>query len=57
MGVVKMAAIARTLNWAFPVTTLEEAEAFCQLALLVGGGLLMSLALMIYGADFGPELF
>jgi hypothetical protein len=53
----KMAAIARALNWAFPVTTPEEAETFCQLALLAGGGLLMSLALMIYGADFGPELF
>jgi hypothetical protein len=52
-----MATIARALNWAFPVTTPEEAEAFWQLALVVGGGLLMSLALMIYGADFGPGLF
>jgi hypothetical protein len=55
--VEKMAAIARALNWAFPVTTPEEAETFCQLALLAGGGLLMSLALMIYGVDFEPGLF
>jgi hypothetical protein len=52
-----MARIAQAINWAFPVTSPEEAETFCQLALVVGAGLLLSLALMNYGVDFHPEFF
>ena len=52
-----MVAITRAINWAFPITSSEELETFCQLALFVGAGLLISLVLMIYGVDFGPGFF
>jgi hypothetical protein len=52
-----MVAITRAINWAFPVTSAEELETFCLLALFVGAGLLISLTLMIYGVEFGPEFF
>ena len=51
-----MAAIARVLSRAFPVTS-PEAEILKQLGLLCGAGLLVSLLMMTYGVDLSPGFF
>jgi hypothetical protein len=52
-----MAAIARTLNRAFPATASLEVDTLTQLALLACAGLLVSFALMSYGLDLSPGFF
>jgi hypothetical protein len=51
-----MAAIARVLARKFPATDFEV-EAFKQVALFCGAGLLVSLVLMSYGLDLSPGFF
>jgi hypothetical protein len=51
-----MTAIARVISRAFHTTSLEG-EAFKQIVMFCGAGLLVSLILMTYGLDLSPGFF